>query len=108
MTIKWTLIALGLLIIACQLVRPKKTNPPVDSAQTIQVSMRVGSEVSRVLERSCADCHSDRTAWPWYSNVAPASWLVISDVNEGREALNLSWWGLYGGGQKCQTTHEDV
>jgi Haem-binding domain len=66
MTIKRTLIALGLLIIACQFARPKKTNPPVDSAQTIQVSMRVGSKVSRVLERSCADCHSDRTAWPWY------------------------------------------
>jgi hypothetical protein len=102
MTIKRTLIVLGLLIIACQFARPKKTNPPVDSAQTIQGSMRVGSEVSRVLERSCADCHSDRTAWPWYSSVAPASWLVISDVNEGREALNLSRWGLYGDGQKVK------
>jgi hypothetical protein len=102
MTTKRTLIVLGLLIIACQFVRPKKTNPPENAAQTIQVSMRVGSEVSRILGRSCADCHSDRTAWPWYSSVAPASWLVISDVNEGREALNLSRWGLYGDGQKAK------
>ena len=102
MTTARTLIMIGLLIIACQFVRPRKTNPPVDSAQTIQVSMRVGSEVSRVLERSCADSHSDLTAWPWYSSVAPASWLVIRDVNERREALNLSRWGLYGDGQKAK------
>lgn len=100
--VKRSLFAIGFLFAAAQFVRLTKTNPPEDAAQTIQVSVPVGSEVSRVLERSCADCHSDRTAWPWYSSVAPASWLVISDVNEGREALNLSRWGLYGDEQKAK------
>lgn len=48
-----------------------------------------------ILRRSCYDCHSDETRWPWYSRVAPASWLVISDVNEGRGQLNFSRWRGY-------------
>jgi Tfp pilus assembly protein FimT len=99
---KRSLFAIGFLFAAAQFVRLTKTNPPENAAHTIQVSMRVGPAVSRVLERSCADCHSDHTAWPWYSGVAPASWLVTSDVNEGRKALNLSRWGLYGDGQKAK------
>ncbi len=42
--------------------------------------------------RACLDCHSNETAWPWYSNVAPVSWLIQRDVDRGRRALNLSEW----------------
>jgi hypothetical protein len=63
------------------------TNPPVtqeiawDSART------------RELARgACNDCHSNLTTWPWYSNVAPVSWLVYADVQGGRETLNFSEW----------------
>jgi len=42
--------------------------------------------------RACFDCHSNQTKWRWYSNVAPASWLVQSDVDGGRHALNFSEW----------------
>lgn len=52
-------------------------------------------EVLSVLRRACYDCHSNETVWPWYSRVAPASWLVARDVNEGREALNYSTWTSY-------------
>jgi hypothetical protein len=48
-----------------------------------------------VLERSCMDCHSNRTDWPWYSNVAPASWFVTDHVNHGRRHLNFSEWDAY-------------
>ena len=43
--------------------------------------------------RSCKDCHSNQTEWPWYSVVAPVSWLVQRDVNEGRSHFNISEWG---------------
>jgi hypothetical protein len=43
--------------------------------------------------RACADCHSNETRWPWYSRIAPISWLVRFDVDEGREHLNVSEWG---------------
>ena len=45
-----------------------------------------------VFDDGCADCHSDHTDWRWYTNVAPASWLVQNDVDGGRSALNLSEW----------------
>lgn len=46
----------------------------------------------RLFDAACADCHSDRTTWPLYSNVAPVSWLVQHDVEDGRRRLNLSEW----------------
>jgi Haem-binding domain len=48
-----------------------------------------------VLERACRDCHSNRTEWPWYSNVAPVSWFVIDHVNHARSHLNFSDWSSY-------------
>ncbi|GJQ61300.1 MAG: cytochrome c [Melioribacteraceae bacterium] len=47
-------------------------------------------ETKALFERACKDCHSNDTEWPWYSNIAPASWLVQHDVNEGREHFNVS------------------
>jgi hypothetical protein len=51
------------------------------------------AEAKLVAERACYDCHSNETVWPWYSNVAPMSWLVQRDVDEGRQHLNFSDWG---------------
>ena len=52
---------------------------------------------TRALAKSaCFDCHSNLTKWPWYSNIAPVSWLVQRDVNSGREALNFSQWNRPG------------
>jgi hypothetical protein len=45
-----------------------------------------------LMKRACFDCHSNETAWPWYSYVAPVSWLVYNDVSEGRSRMNLSDW----------------
>ncbi len=47
-----------------------------------------------LFSRACADCHSNETRWPWYAYVAPVSWLVAHDVEEGREHFNVSEWGL--------------
>lgn len=51
-------------------------------------------ETRELFVRACADCHSNETKWPWYSNVAPMSWLVQYDVEEGREHFNVSMWGV--------------
>ena len=51
------------------------------------------SPQTRVLaQRACFDCHSSETTWPWYSNVAPISWLIQHDVDEGRQVMNFSDW----------------
>ena len=90
--LKWAAISLGIAIVAIQFVRPAKTNPPIDEASTIGARLQVTPEVAAIFDRSCSDCHSHKTTWPWYSNIAPVSWLVIDDVNEGRKKLNLSDW----------------
>ncbi|RIW14124.1 cytochrome C [Algoriphagus lacus] len=55
----------------------------------------VSEEISGILKTSCYDCHSNETQYPWYSNVAPVSWLVSKDVREAREELNFSTWQDY-------------
>lgn len=92
---KWLAVAVFCGFIGLQFVRPARTNPPVDQAQTIHARLQVTPQVAAILDRSCQDCHSNTTRWPWYSNVAPMSWLVIDHVNEGRTNLNLSEWGRY-------------
>jgi hypothetical protein len=52
----------------------------------------INPQVGKILDRSCQDCHSNRTAWPWYSHVAPVSWVISKHVNEGREVLDFSEW----------------
>ncbi len=88
------LTTLGLLILI-QLIRPSTANPPVSPNQEMSAHLSLNPGVELIFQRSCNDCHSNRTVWPWYSRVAPASWLVASDVNDGRRRMNFSEWGAY-------------
>lgn len=83
------LIGLVVLLAAIQLFPVDRTNPPVES------EIVTPPNVQAVLRRSCYDCHSNETAWPWYSRVAPVSWLLARDVHEGRRELNFSTWNRF-------------
>jgi hypothetical protein len=85
--IRITLIILAAILVLIQFVPVSRDNPPVVSDFDDPVL------VKQILNRSCYDCHSNETSWPWYSSIAPISWLVASDVNEAREHLNFSEWG---------------
>ena len=87
------LLIVCVLLVAIQLVPVGRTNPPVDPAQTLERTLTVPPDVKAILDRSCRDCHSNQTVWPWYSHVAPASWLLVSDVNHARDEMNFSEWG---------------
>ena len=93
--LKWLVVIAICALLALQFVRPARTNPAVDQSQTIQAHLQVPANVGAILDRSCQDCHSNTTRWPWYSNVAPLSWWVIDHVNDGRRHLNFSEWGGY-------------
>lgn len=88
---KRILIGIIVLFIAIQLVPygrnhtnpPERSEPKWDSPQTKELFFRV-----------CGNCHSNETKWPWYSNIAPASWLVQRDVDEARSHFNVSLWGI--------------
>ena len=90
---KWLIICLVVLFLAIQFVRPARTNPAVDESQTIFARTQMTPQVAAIFNRSCADCHSNKTVWPWYTNVAPVSWFIVNHVNEARPLLNLSEWG---------------
>jgi hypothetical protein len=96
---KRTLKVVGVLFLVVavliQFVRPERTNPPEQAGNFLGASVSVPSSVQDILQRSCMDCHSNRTRWPWYSNIAPVSWLVARDVHNGRAKMNLSEWGTY-------------
>jgi len=91
--VKWVVIVLVCLFILIQLKRPARTNPPVDESQTIEAHTQMPPQVKDILDRSCRDCHTNKTEWPWYTNVAPLSWWITDHVDEGRKNLNLSEWG---------------
>ena len=78
----------GLLLVA-QLVPVRRDNPPA------QGEVSTPPEIRAILERSCYDCHSRETRWPWYAYVAPVSWLLVRDVHEGREHLDFTAWDTY-------------
>jgi len=84
-----------IVLAAAQLVRPDRTNPPTDASRTIQAHVGTASGLAAVLDRSCRDCHSNGTVWPWYTQIVPLSWLMAYGVREGRKAVNFSEWGAY-------------
>jgi hypothetical protein len=78
----------GLLLLA-QFVPVQRTNPPATRG------LSAPSTVAETLRRACYDCHSNETRWPWYSRVAPISWMVARDVRRGRQEINFSDWSSY-------------
>jgi len=98
--LKWLGIAVVVFLIGAQFFPVDRTNPPVDPSKTIYATGIVPAHEHSILQRSCADCHSNETHWPWYSHVAPASWLVASDVHGARYKMNLSEWRIYTDRQK--------
>jgi Haem-binding domain len=88
---KLTLILLGFVFLGMQFVSIAAV--PKTSAPTgVHMEEVVNPQVGAILDRSCQDCHSNRTNWPWYSHVAPVSWIVSKHVSEGREMLDFSAW----------------
>ncbi len=86
---------MGLLAVCSAAVHPFGA-PKKAQSQTSSVDGLIPSpEVATVLKRSCMDCHSNQTVWPWYSYVAPMSWLIERDVRRGRNHMNLSQWQQY-------------
>ncbi|HOP41420.1 MAG TPA: heme-binding domain-containing protein [Geobacteraceae bacterium] len=84
-----SLIALFLTLVLIQLVPVRRTNPPIET------EIATPGHIKAILRKACYDCHSNTTRWPWYSSIAPVSWLVAGDVTRGREELNFTTWNRY-------------
>ena len=86
---KWILLALVAAWGLLQLANPSRVNPPAKNNFPIA---NAPPEIAARLRAACYDCHSDETRWPWYSHIAPVSWLIASDVQRGRRHVNFSDW----------------
>lgn len=88
---KRAIVIILFIMIAMQAIQTEKVNEitPKD------LEIKAPKEVMSILKRSCYDCHSNNTKWPWYSYVAPASWSVSSHVEVGRQWVNFSIWETY-------------
>ncbi|CAM3414952.1 MAG: heme-binding domain-containing protein [Aliarcobacter sp.] len=88
---KLTLLIFLIIFIVMQFIQPNKENIVVDK----NLEIKAPTEVMNLFKTSCFDCHSNETTWPWYSKIAPFSWVVANHVNTGRKALNFSTWENY-------------
>ncbi len=91
--LKIIVIVIAVAFIAIQFIPVERTNPPVDPALTIEAHMNVPPEVQMILARSCSDCHSHKTEYPWYARIAPVSWWMRDHIDQGRSHMNFSEWG---------------
>lgn len=87
--IKKILIALAIVFVLIQFVRPEK-NLSGDNTNAISTKYNVPPEVSTILEVACNDCHTNTTRYPWYAEVQPAAWWLANHVKEGKQGLNFS------------------
>src|ERR1700749_4414155 len=92
---KKILIVVIILLAAIQFIRPARNLSATVSSNDISKFYHVPANVSDILQRSCNDCHSNNTVYPWYSNIQPVGWWLQNHINEGKKELNLSEFGAY-------------
>jgi hypothetical protein len=113
--LKIILLILVIAFVVIQFINiPDRTVLSETAPDDITKHIQVPENVQSILKRSCYDCHSSHTNWPWYSHIAPVSWLVADDVVKGRKKLNFSEWSRIADAKKearltemCELTKSD-
>ena len=97
---KLILYALAAVFVILQFIQPKRENPPV------KAEVNVDEKLKNIFKKSCYDCHSNETTWPWYAYVSPVNYLISYDVEDGRRHLNFSDWENYETRRKIRKLNE--
>jgi len=92
---KKVMIIIVLILIAIQFITIDRINPPADMNKDFITLSNPPAEIGQMIKSACYDCHSNHTKYPWYSDVAPISWVIKEHVNNGRRHLNFSIWPDY-------------
>jgi hypothetical protein len=96
--LKYVLLIIVVVAIGIQFV---PMNVPANVPTKAGDELQAPAEVQAILKRSCFDCHSNHTRFPWYSSIAPVSWFTKWHVKEGREHMNFSTWASYSDDKKA-------
>lgn len=105
---KKMLFGLLILLVVIQFIRIDKTNPPVNKAIDFATLQSSNTEMTDLVKSACYDCHSNETTYPWYSNVAPFSFLLKSHIKGGRQKVNFSNWGSLDNNKKKYKLEECI
>lgn len=92
---KKVLVVVLVAFIIIQFFPIDKTNPPLNPGMDFLNIKKAPPEVANIIRASCYDCHSNETAYPWYSNIAPSSWFLKNHIDDGRKHLNFSTFSTY-------------
>ena len=92
---KKILIALASILVIIQFIRPERNKSSVVSANDIRKHYTVPANVEAILKRSCNDCHTNNTTYPWYTNIQPIDLWLQSHVTDGKSHLNFSEFATY-------------
>jgi hypothetical protein len=93
----WIIIiaAVIFIFIVIQFFQPAKNDNPVNPQNDIVFKLEIPTAVKKKIVDACYDCHSNKTAYPFYNNIAPVSWILANDIKEGKGHLNFSEWANY-------------
>ena len=89
------LLALLVMLVVIQFIRPAKNQAVGMSTNDITTKYAVPDNVHTILKRSCFDCHSNNTEYPWYNNIQPVAWFLDHHVQEGKGELNFNEFAAY-------------
>ena len=93
--IKKILIGFAILFVLSQAIQPTKNKGNTNSANDITTVYTVPENVMAILKKSCYDCHSNHTEYPWYDHITPVNWWVANHIKEGKFELNFNEFGSY-------------
>ncbi len=104
--IKIVIVLLVFAFATLQFFQVDRTNPPIVEAETLAAAVNVPENVQAIFDRSCNDCHSNNTVYPWYSKVQPSGWFVKDHIDDGRRHLNFSVFNTYENKRKVKKLEE--
>lgn len=109
--IKKTLLILLIILVCIQFIKPEKNIAANASVNNISTVYTVPEEVKSILQKSCYDCHSNNTVYPWYANIQPVAWWLNDHIEEGKEEINFDEFATYRPARqyrKLKEIHDEV
>lgn len=101
------LLSILIIVVLIQLIRPMP-NISDDNSKSITTAYDVPDDIQKMLQRACADCHSNKTNYPWYSKIQPVAWWLNHHIEEGKEELNFSTFATFSLKKQAHKLHEVV
>lgn len=103
---KLGVVILFLPVLVLQSFQIDRTAPPINPTETLEAAVSVPADISMIIGRSCNDCHSHKTSYPWYAYVQPTGWFLKGHIDDGREELNFSVFNTYSDSKKAKKLEE--